>query len=215
LEEKLYFKPANYGKGKKQQTEQRVEKDTERKSHRVFKLVCLLLFLLIIVLIIIWLLHGRTTTSGHYPEDIKNEALTCVATDLIPPKINSIDSENKEIKINAIFNGKDTLKNISLIYTLSYTDSNEAYGAEAKSHAEFNKSLVASGFTIDKFSSKFARFDNRLIISLTASSGEITEISAPYLMIAKNDNGKIKVGSIFELQKNYEAQGFSCTNTIK
>lgn len=74
MEEKLYFKPADYGKGKKKAEK---DKPKEKENHKVAKLIGILLFLLIVVVIIIWLLRGKITTTGQYPENVKIESLKC------------------------------------------------------------------------------------------------------------------------------------------
>ena len=214
MEEKLYFQPENYGSDKKKEHKE-PKKKSEKKDHRVLKLLGFLLFLLIIILIIIWLLRGKTVISGNYPENVRNESLTCTATALTPPKIDSIDSTSKELKINAIFKETSELKSISFVYTLQYSSDDEAYKAEAKSHAFFNKALAASGYSVSKFNNKFARYDDRLIISLYAEKNTIDPISAPYFMIALNDDGEVGLESIEDFRKNYEAQGFICASTTE
>ncbi|MBQ3430825.1 hypothetical protein IJG20_01835 [Candidatus Saccharibacteria bacterium] len=209
MEEKLYFKPVNHNK--KKQARQRVDKNANDKKRVAPKIVCLLLFLLIVI-VIIWLLRGKTTTHGHYPENVKNISLTCVSDTLIPPKLNSAVSDNREIKINAVFHGADELRNISLIYTLNCSSSDEAYGYEAKSHADFNKALSASGYETNKFKNKFSRYDNKLIINLSANGNEIDQFSAPYFMLSINDNGEI-AKTFAEFKNNYETQGFICEST--
>ena len=216
MEEKLYFKPADYGKGQKKSRAKKVNKSKpkEKKNHKVLKLISLLLFLLAIIIIILWLLRGKTTTTGQYPENVKNESLVCTSTELTPPKLSYLDSDDKEVKISAIFRGTDELKTLSLAYTLKYDSDDSAYAAEAKGHAKFNKSLYASGYTIDKFDNKFARYNGTLSISLHASKNEINEISAPYFMITVNDDKKVTLETITDYKQNYEAQGFKCESTI-
>ena len=87
------------------------------------------------------------------------------------------------IKINIIFNDKKAVKSISLIYTAIFPTEKDAYATEAVSHAFFNKSLEASGYSASKFSNKYARYDNKLILSLTANGNEIDSFSAPFFMI--------------------------------
>ena len=91
MEEKLYFKPASYGKGIKQKEKpvKRKEKEDGEKTHRVRNLVLFLLFIAIIIIVILWLLHGRTITTGQYPANVKNESLECVSTSLTYPKLGS------------------------------------------------------------------------------------------------------------------------------
>lgn len=209
MEEKLYFKPEHYG----QKKDNKPKEKSEKKNRRIPKLLGFLLLIVIIVLIIIWLLRGKTTVSGRYPENVKTESLTCVSTELTPEKLSGADAKDKEVKINAIFRDVEELKSISLTYTLNYASSDETYGYEAKSHAEFNKSLSASGYSVSKFKNKFARYDSDLIISLFAEKNELDQIAAPYFMLSVDKDGSIP-GNISEYKKNYEAQGFSCESSI-
>ena len=175
MEEKLYFKP--------ELSEKKKGKTNSKKDHRFLKLFSFLLMLLIIILVIIWLLRGKTTVSGQYPENVSNESLSCASNSVKPPKLSSIDSDEKELKINAVFRGTDELKSLSLIYTLNYPTEDEAYKNEAISHAELNESLSASGFSVSSFKNKFSRYDGKLIISLSINKTEINEFSAPFFLL--------------------------------
>ena len=208
-EKRLYFEPEFSGKKK------RKKEKSEKKNHKLLKLFFFLLFLLIITLIIIWLLRGSKTVSGQYPENVKNESLTCISKTIIPPRIYYIDSKEKELRINAVFNGTDNLKSLSLIYTLNYDDVESAYAAEAKGHAEFNKTLASSNYPVDKFSNKFARYDEKLIISLSASKIELDGISASYFVLDLGKNREMDLETLKDFKKNYESQGFLCNSTVE
>ena len=125
MEEKLYFKPADYGKGKKRK---RAEEDEpkEKKNHKALKLIGVLVFLTILIVVIIWLLQGKTTTTGRYPANVRNESLSCLATDKAYEPANRISSDNKELKIDMIFYGAEKLSSVSLKYTLTFASSEEA-----------------------------------------------------------------------------------------
>ena len=208
MEEKLYFSPANYGKGAKRKQEK------PAKDHRARKLVIFLLFLIIIILIILWLLRGRTTISGQYPENVKNESLVCSSNSLIPPKMTYLDSSEKEVKISAIFRGGTELKSLFLVYSLAFESGDAAYAAEAKSHAKFNESLYTLNYKVDKFDNKFARYENNLSITLNISKSELDEASAPFFMLTPDDHLKITQETLSDFKQIYEAQGFKCESTI-
>ena len=210
MEEKLYFKPASYGKGNKKKE----KLDDSKNDYRIRNLVLFSLLIVVIVAVILWLLRGKTTTSGQFPENVKTESLTCVSTKLVPEKLNGATSSDREVKISAIFRGADDLKSISLVYTLNYASPDEAYGYEAKSHAEFNKALAASGYSVSKFSNKFSRYDNKLIISLSANNNEIDQISASYFMLNIGEKGEL-AKTITDYMQNYEMQGFACKSTTE
>ncbi|MBQ3294383.1 hypothetical protein IJG98_01470 [Candidatus Saccharibacteria bacterium] len=215
MEEKLYFKPASYGKGiKKKDKSTKPDESDKNNDHRIRNLILFLALIAIIVLIILWLLRGKTTMTGQYPENVSNESLTCVSANTQYEKTSWIDSDNKELKINAIFNGTESLKSISLIYTLYYADEGEAYYAEAKSHAQLNDGFAAIGFDVQKFDNKFARYGNKLIISLTANKSEINEYSASYFLLPVEDDG-LKLKTISDYKNAFENQSFSCTATVE
>ena len=208
MEERLYFEPETSGKKK-------IKKEKEKKkNHKFLKLFFFLLFLLIIILIIIWLLNGSKTISGQYPENVKNESLTCISNNIQYEKTSWIDSDNKELKINAIFNGEDSLKTISLIYTLTYASEEDAYFAEAKSHAQINEGFATIGYNTRKFNNKFSRYDNKLIITLTASGAEIDEYSADYFLLPKEET-KARLEKLSDYEKELEAKGLKCASTIE
>ena len=215
MEEKLYFKPGNYGKGrKKKQTEQKVDNAPEKKDHKAIKLISLLLFLLIVIIIIIWLLHGKTTTSGQYPANVRNESLTCESKSIVYEKVNQVNSDNKELKINMVFNGVDSLSSASIKYTLRYDSNTEAHNAAAIAHAQFNIGLQELGYDSSKFNNKISEIGSDLVITLNATSKtEINEKTASYFLLSQTKDGTYPE-SLSEYRQNYELQGFSCTSTI-
>ncbi len=207
MEDKLYFEPEFSGRKEKR-------KKYEKKDHRFFKLFLFLLLLLIIVSIIIWLLKGSETVSGQYPENIKNEALICKSDNINYPKITTTNSDKKELKINAIFNGKDTLKDISIIYTLQYGSEAEAYAAETSANIEFVEKLAALGFNSSKFSNKFSRYIDKLIVSLTMRASEINESTMDYLILDPDKVNHVEKYNLNDFQKFYQSIGFLCESTI-
>ena len=212
MEEKLYFKPASYGKGikKKPEPEKLAKTEKGEKNHRFRNLTVFMLFLAIIIVAILWLLRGRTTTTGQYPENIKNESLTCASDNITYSKIGSVLPTKHELKINMVFYGEEKLSSINLRYNLTFASDAEAYAAEAKSHADFNLGLQKSGHSSGSFHNKFTLMDNTLNISLRADNNEIDELTREYFLLDRTNPPT----TINEYQANYEAQGFSCSSTI-
>lgn len=205
MEESLYFEPETSGNKKRT--------GKKKKDHKILKLFFFLLFLLVIILIIIWLLKGTKTISGQYPENIKNEALNCESESLEYPKITSVTSDKKKLQINLIFKGENKLSSIALIYTL-YLDSEDAVKrAEAFAHAEFNLGLNAVGYNTSSFDNKFARYSDRLIISVFGNSSEINEKSASYFMLRDVKSSNEIPQTIDEFVENYQNQGFTCNSS--
>lgn len=211
MEEKIYFKPANYGKGKRKQEQTEPKKKKDRK---ILKFVGIFLLLVIIVAIIIWFLHGKTTTTGQFPANIRSESLSCVSHDITYEKTNEADSDDKELKIDMIFTDSNTFGVANLKYTLRYATNNEAYVAETNSHAQFNIGLQSLGYAPEKFNNKFTRIDNTVVITLSiTSAGELNEITKNYFLINSTDSGSLP-STIIEYRQNYERQGFSCASTL-
>ena len=197
LEEKLYFKPETPKK--------------EKRDHRFLKLFFFLLFLVFVILVIIWLLRGSKTVSGQYPENLKNESLSCVSNELTYPFTPATVSEDRELKINAVFNGENHLSSINLSYSLGYQTTEEVVSAEAVAHADFNRKLGKRGFSAGKFNNKFTVLDNRLVVSIYGASGDIVDNTADFFMI---DSSSELPKTIRDYKKTYEALGFECTSTL-
>ena len=160
----------------------------------------------------LWLLHGKTTTTGQYPANVRNEYLTCKSRDITYDKVSSIDSGDKEMKINMVFYGEETFNSASLQYTLKFNDKTEAFSAEAISHAQFNKGLAAIGLESEAFSNKFSLMDETLSIVIHTSASDINEITASYFLIFVDNDNKAP-STISEYKSNYESQGFSCNSS--
>lgn len=206
MEEKLYFKPADYGAGRKKEK-------PEKKSHKGLKLAIFLFFIAAIVIVVLWLLRGKTTISGQFPANARSESLECVSSNIVYEKVNHINSDDKELKISAVFNGTESLSSISLKYTLNYASREEVVAAESRSHAQFGLALQDLGYTIEKFNNKFTMLDNSLVITLVINSrSEIDEVTRSYFLINEGANGSVPT-TLAEYRVNYEKQGFSCNAT--
>ena len=199
MEEKIYFKPETSEK-------------KDKKNHKFLKLFFFLLSLIIIVLIIVWLLRGSKTISGQYPENVKNESLECISNELTYPKAGAVDSSEKELKINALFSGKEKLSTIYLTYTLNYSTESEAISVEAISHADFNRKLGKAGFSAGKFNNKFTILKDRLVISLYGTASDLTEYTGEFFMVNEKETFPT---TLEEYKENYERQGFACKTDIE
>lgn len=208
MEEKIYFEPENSGKKKN------IKQKPKKKDRRFLKLFFFLLFLLIVVLVIVWLLKGSKTISGQYPENVKNESLSCESKAITYEKTNDIDSEDKDLKINMVFAGEDKLSSASLEHTLVFSSYNEAHSAEAISHVQFNLGLQSLGYDASKFNNKFSILDNKLVISLSlASDKSLDDTTRSYFLVDYTTGGKLPK-TLTEYKTNYEKQGFSCASTL-
>lgn len=204
MEEKIYFKPEGYGKGKK-----KVEKiePKEKGNHKVAKLVGILFFLFIVIAIIIWLLRGKTTVNGQYPANITNESLSCSSSSIEYQKVSKRSAKSTELKMTMVFSGTEKLVSGSLRYILRYDNHSEAVNSEAVNHANFGTELASRNLKFTEFDNKFTILDEILEVSLRASASSINEYTADYFLIdTKNELPK----TLEEYKKNYESQGFAC-----
>lgn len=215
MEEKLYFKPGNYGKGtKKKPVTHGDDKDNSDNPHRLRNFIVLILVLALIVLIIIWLLRGKTTTSGRFPENVKNESLECNIANKIYDKTNNVSPANTETRVTMIFYGESEFSSINFRYTMHLASVKEAGEAEAITHVQFAENLGYSGLTYEEFNNKFTRIDNDLILSLYSSEKFKKDTAYEYFLINKDASTGAYPESLEDFRKNYESQGFTCKSSL-
>lgn len=209
MEEKIYFKPEDYGKkkGKKEKP--------EKKNRKGLKLAIFLIFIAIIVIVILWLLRGKTTTTGHYPENLRNESLECIAKDLVYEKTNQVHPISTEMRIVAIFYGESEMNSLNLKYSMRFQSDTDSAAAEAIAHVQFAENLSYSGLSYEEFNNKFTRLDNELVLTLYNSGGKMKqEPMYGYFLIEKNSDRDYYPNSLSEIRKNYESQGFTCKSSL-
>ena len=203
--ESIYFQPETKKKKKKA--------GEDRSDNRWLKVVIFLIVLLAIIFIIIWFLGGTTTTSGQYPENIRSESLVCENNNIVYEKVNKVDSPNKNLKIRMVFPNENDFSSASLEYTLVFETNREAHDAIVISQAQFNLALQSRGYNSGKFNNKFSEQDNKLVITLNATSNKpMDELTQEYFMV-EYDNNEDPPKTIEEYKKSYEEQGFSCSTT--
>ena len=210
MEEKLYFKPGDYGKGIKKEKQLGRNTSGETNSHRVRNLVLFLIFLIIIVLVILWLLRGKTTTSGQYPANIRTESLKCTSSNISYDKIGVVGDSavQKELSLTFLFQESGELNSVSLKDTLTFTTPNEAVDAEAIAHATFNKGLAARGYDSGKFSNKFSVMDNKFVVTLHNNS-QFDDDAKEYFLLNSDDELK----DLSDYSSFYKNKGFVCETT--
>lgn len=205
MEEKIYFKPGRYGKGMKRESAE----SSKRKKRIGLKLSAFLLVLIIIVIIIL-LLRGKTTVSGRFPENVKNESLECGIVNQVYEKTNHIKFASSETKITIIFYGTSELNSINLRYTMHLASSKEAGEAEAIAHVQFAENLAGSGLGYEEFDNKFTRIDGDLTLSLYSNGKFKKDTAYEYFLINKT----AVPTSLEEFRTVYESQGFACKSSI-
>ena len=163
------------------------------------------IFAAIIIVLLILLMRGTTTTTGTYPNNVSGTALNCVKKNYLYPFFRYDKSNDKEIKINAIFS-QDKLNSISLINTLHYTAESDIIGSEAHNHAAMNKSFGAA-LGPDALGASYAKLTDAMKMSLFAKQDDVNAESARFFLI--NTDGDFPQ-TLADYRQNYEKQGFSC-----
>ena len=91
-----------------------------------------------------------------------------------------------------------------------YDSNQEAYSAEAVSHAQFNLGLQKAGYASGLFSNKFTLMDNILVVALHAEGKDINDLTREYFLINREDTVK----TLNDYRLNYETKGFDCYSSI-
>ena len=181
-----------------------------RKTKLLRVLLVLLVFGLIIF-IIFMLTKGKTTVSGSYPESEINSSLVCTKKGAKYSKINDTDSNDKEVAVTAIFDGKSNLKTISLKYTVRYSTEEEATQAEALAHFDFGSHLGNYGFSFDEFDNKFSIIDNALIVSIYDDKKAVESVDrAGYFMLGDEVKSGKDLKKLTALKSVFEKKGYTC-----
>lgn len=213
MEEKLYFKPASYGKGikKKDKPEKPVETKKEEKSHRTRNLVIILLVLGIIIVVILWLLRGKTTTTGQYPANVKNEYLDCVSNSIVYSKVGSVDSDKKELKATMVFLGEKDLSSISIKYTLNFVDKSAASYTEPIVSTRFHENIAKVIDQYGAFNNKVTLLDDTIVVTLHASKTDLKDdLAKEFFLIPKTKSP----AALSDYREIFEVQGFTCESSL-
>ncbi len=213
MEEKLYFKPASYGKGtkKKKQRSEKIAKPANSdsaKDHHIRNFSLFLALAAIVILIILYLLRGKTTTTGQYPANVKNKSLECISTSLTYDKLGTVSPAPAEtnLTLTAIFSGENALSSLSLKNLMTFTSNSEAVVAEARTHATFNIGLRTYNYGTEKFDNKFSIMSDKLLVNLTAKAKDLDEFSKGYFLITSEELPT----TLSDFRALYESQGFTC-----
>ncbi len=187
--------------------------EKSKKNYRYVVLALLLIFVTTLILIIFWLTRGKTTTTGRFPDNIKNESLECNISNLSYEKIGKVPTSNTDTKITIVFYGTEKFNSINLRHTIHLASPEVAGETEAVAHVQFAENLGYSGLNYLEFDNKFTRIDNNLMLSLYNTKPFTKDTMYEYFLIDKNNNGQYPT-SLEEYRKNYESQGFTCQSSI-
>ncbi len=210
MEEKLYFKPAKYGKGiKKKDKPKKAEEGS--KNHRTRNLVLFLTLVIVIILAILWLLRGKITTTGQYPENVKNEYLDCISKNTTYFKVGDVSSDEKELRATMVFLGEEELSSISIKYTLNFADKSAASYAEPIVNTRFHENIAEVVDSYSAFNNKVTLLDDAIVVTLHASKTDLKDdLAKEFFLIPKTKSPT----TLSDYREIFDAQGLTCESSI-
>lgn len=208
MEEKLYFEPASHG-----QKNQKKKSEKKNKT-RIIKLIVFFSILIGIVLVLFFFLRGTNTTSGRFPDNIKNISLDCSSNSTTYSYTDKVNPKATEMKITMVFYGEQNLSSASLKYTMNFETPHDAGVAESVTHAQFAKALASSGLKFEEFDNKFSIIDNNLVLTLYFPKTITDEKTGSFFLVKNLPEENRLPKSLREYQKNYESQDFICKSTL-
>ena len=114
MEEKLYFKPADYGKGTK-----KAKVKPEKSPKPFLRLGIVLVIFIALIIVVLYFLRGKTTTTNEQIPTVKSTSLSCFSDSFVYPIFTYDGAKSRELSIKMIFS-EDTLKSVALEYSLFY-----------------------------------------------------------------------------------------------
>ncbi|MBR2587387.1 hypothetical protein IKE71_03405 [Candidatus Saccharibacteria bacterium] len=211
MEEKLYFKPASYGKGNKKKDEPEKTIKSKKNDYRARSLVIFLILVVIIVLVVLWFLRGKTTITGQYPANVRNEYLDCAANNIVYAKVGSVDSKQKELRATMVFLGKEELSSISIKYTLEFADKAAASYAEPIVSTRFHENIAKVIDQYGAFNNKVTLLDDTIVVTLHASKTDLeNELAKEFFLIPKAESPT----TLSDYREAFESQGLTCTSSL-
>lgn len=191
-------------------SEKKKSKEDNKKKARIA--ICILILGVVALIIgLILLMRGSTTTTGEYPEDVKQASLICRANNFSYPIFTYDNSVKKETEVKVIFGVKE-FSSISLTQTMFYNDKDDVTASEAFSHADMNKSFGRDSLGADALGVSYARLEDRMKMSLYVNASKIDVVTAKYFLIDRYSDYTLP-RTLAELKKNYENKGFSCSTS--
>ena len=193
----------------KKEEEKRKEK---RKKDTAFWIVGILICIGLSVLatVIANAMFGTVTTTGNFPEDVKDASLVCENTSLTYPIFVYNNSEKKETKITAIFHGDDP-KNLSLIHSMFYKNQDSVIASEAHNHGAMNKKFATDELGADSFSATYSKSSEKMQMTLFANSSDLKNASTMKYFLLDGEGSSEIPKTKEEYKRIYEKKGFSCS----
>ena len=207
MEQELYFKPGNYGKGIEKKSEEKPSSTPKEKGKgKAVKLIIVLLFLVITIAVVWYLLRGKTTTTSEQIPNVKTTSLVCSSDSFVYPLFRYDDAKSRKLEMKMVFSSED-LKSIALEYSLFYDSADLVKASEAHNHAEMNHDFAASGLNPDSYDAKYTILSDRFRMNLYATPKKLDETAKRYFLIESDGDFPT---SVTNLRENYESEGLTC-----
>ena len=172
-------------------------------------LVGTILLIIGAIAIIAYFLTGKTVTTGEGMDEVRDAVvLSCKSTNFNYPFFRYDNSESKLAVVDVRFND-DKVQSISAKFTLSYDTEKGATDSKLQNQASLGIAFGADGLTADDLSTGCSIQGNDALISLYANANAYNDVTKKYFFVGDIDIDS----SIEEYDRNYQSQGFICTET--
>lgn len=188
--------------------------DTNKtKKHigsEVFVAIGMFLVIVAVVLLLAFFLRGQTTVSGENPDVKSTISLNCVSNDYKYDFFPYDNSDNKNLKIDIIFEN-EKVSSASLVYMLYYQNAENITESDAENHASMNINFSKDGLEADALNANFSKLSDGLKMSLYANIEDINDVTSKYFLLDYFDKGY----TIKNIQRIYESKGLICKSNHK
>ncbi len=174
------------------------------KSNRFWVLVWGIFFAIIAFLIFVSLFSLRKEKSGENLEAVHIKSLTCTADDFLYPFLVFDNTNKKDFKVVATFDG-DKIKSVSLQQMLYYDDLDLTKQSEGENHAAMNLSFSENGLGADALEANYAKLRDGIKISFYGTYEKDGETGMKYFLL-----NKVKELSYENVKQEYEKLGMDC-----
>lgn len=185
-------------------------KTKKRIGSEVFVAIGMFLVIVAVVLLLAFFLRGQTTVSGENPDVKSTISLNCVSDDYKYDFFPYDNSDNKNLKIDIIFEN-EKVSSASLVYMLYYQNAENITESDAENHASMNINFSKDGLEADALNANFSKLSDGLKMSLYANIEDINDVTSKYFLLDYFDKGY----TIKNIQRIYESKGLICKSNHK
>lgn len=185
-------------------------KTKKRIGSEVFVAAGMFLVIVAVVLLLAFFLRGQTTVSGENPDVKSTISLNCVSNDYKYDFFPYDNSDNKNLKIDIIFENEKA-SSASLVYMLYYQNAENITESDAENHASMNINFSKDGLEADALNANFSKLSDGLKMSLYANIEDINDVTSKYFLLDYFDRGY----TIKNIQRIYESKGLICKSNHK